>query len=57
MPTYEFRCEKCNKIFEQIWSLSEYDKRIKQKNKCPSSGSTRVVKTISIVQVKTSKKS
>ena len=57
MPTYEFRCEKCKKIFEQIWSLAEYAKRIKQKNKCPSCGSTRVVKTISIVQVKTSKKS
>lgn len=57
MPTYEFRCEKCNKIFEQIWSLAEYDKRIKEKNKCPECGSTRVVKTISVVQVKTSKKS
>jgi putative FmdB family regulatory protein len=57
MPTYEFHCEKCNKNFEQVWSLSEYDKRIKQKTKCPSCGSTRVVKTLSMVQVKTSKKS
>lgn len=57
MPTYEFYCEKCNKTFTQIWSLSEYDKRIKEKNKCPSCGSTRVVKTLSVVQVKTSKKS
>jgi putative FmdB family regulatory protein len=57
MPTYEFRCEQCDKMFEQIWSLSEYDKRIKEKNKCPSCGSTKVVKTISVVQVKTSKKS
>ena len=57
MPTYEFRCEKCAKVFEQVWSLSEYDKRIKGKNKCPKCGSTRVVKTISVVQVKTSKKS
>ena len=57
MPTYEFRCEKCGKMFEQVWSLSEYDKRIKKKNKCPSCGSTKVVKTISAVQVKTSKKS
>ena len=57
MPTYEFRCEKCNKTFEQNWSLSEYDKRIKKKNPCPSCGSIRVVKTLSVVQVKTSKKS
>lgn len=57
MPTYEFRCEKCNKMFEQTWSLSEYDKRMKEKKKCPSCGSTRVVKAISAVQVKTSKKS
>ena len=57
MPTYEFHCEKCNKNFEQVWSLSEYDKRIKAKNKCPKCGSTRVIKTISVVEVKTSKKS
>jgi putative FmdB family regulatory protein len=57
MPTYEFRCEKCDKIFEQTWSLSDYDKRIKEKNQCPSCGSTKVVKTISLVEVKTSKKS
>ena len=57
MPTYEFHCEKCNKNFEQIWSLTEYDKRIKAKNKCPKCGSTRVIKTISVVEVKTSKKS
>lgn len=57
MPTYEFLCEKCRKVFEQIWSLSEYDKRIKEKRKCPSCGSTQVVKTITSVQVRTSKKS
>jgi len=57
MPTYEFHCEKCDETFEQSWSLSEYNKRIKERFKCPSCGSTRVVKAISIVQVKTSKKS
>ena len=57
MPTYEFRCDKCHKLFEEIWSLSEYDKRIKQKHKCPKCGSTRVVREMSVVQVKTSKKS
>jgi putative FmdB family regulatory protein len=57
MPTYEFLCEKCHKTFDVVWSLAEYDKRIKEKHKCPSCGSTRVVRTLSMVQVKTSKKS
>ena len=57
MPTYEFLCERCHKIFDVVWSLAEYDKRIKEKHKCPACGSTRVVKTLSVVQVKTSKKS
>ena len=57
MPTYEFRCEKCSKLFEQVWSLAEYDRKVKKTQKCPSCGSTRVVRAISMVQVKTSKKS
>ena len=57
MPAYEFRCEKCHKVFEQVWSLSEYDRKIEAKQKCPSCGSVRVVRAISMVQVKTSKKS
>ena len=57
MPTYEFRCEKCQKLFEQVWSLKDYDRKIKGKQKCPTCGSSRVVRAISMVQVKTSKKS
>ena len=57
MPTYEFRCEKCDKVFEKIWSLSEYDKRIKENNKCPSFVRTKLFKTISLVQLKSSRKS
>jgi putative FmdB family regulatory protein len=57
MPTYEFICQKCAKTFEQIWSLAEYDKRTKEKQKCPKCGSARVVRALSLVQVKTSKKS
>lgn len=57
MPNYEFLCAKCKKTFELTWSLAEYDKRIKGKNKCPKCGSARVVKVISLVQVKTAKKS
>ena len=40
MPTYEFRCEKCSKLFEQVWSLAEYDRKVKKTQKCPSCGST-----------------
>jgi len=57
MPTYEFSCDKCHKTFEQVWSLAEYGKRIKQKQKCPKCGSTRVIRVLSMVQVKTAKKS
>lgn len=57
MPRYEFICQKCGKTFEQIWSLAEYDKRIKEEQKCPKCGSVRVVRALSLVQVKTSKKS
>ena len=57
MPTYGFRCEKCSKLFELVWSLAEYDRKVKKTQKCPSCGSTRVVRAISMVQVKTSKKS
>ena len=56
MPTYEFTCQNCKKTFDQIWSLAEYDKRIKEKRKCPKCGSLKVVKALSLVQVRTSKK-
>ncbi len=57
MPKYDFRCARCNRTFELSWSLAEYNKRIKEKNKCPKCGSTRVVKMVSLVQVNTAKKS
>jgi putative FmdB family regulatory protein len=39
MPTYEFRCEKCNNKFTLILSVSEYEKT---KFRCPKCKSTRV---------------
>jgi putative FmdB family regulatory protein len=57
MPKYEFRCARCKRTFELTWSLAEYGKRIKAKNKCPKCGSTRVVKIVSLVQGNTAKKS
>jgi putative FmdB family regulatory protein len=57
MPTYEFLCQKCKKRFELIWSLAQYDREMKKKRKCAKCGSTSVVRQISTVEVKTSKKS
>lgn len=58
MPRYEFLCQKCGKNFEQIWSLDEYDRKLKEKNiKCPKCGSEKIARQISGFQVKTSKKS
>jgi putative FmdB family regulatory protein len=56
MPTYEFLCQKCEKPFERVYSLDEYE-REKDKFKCPKCKSSRVIRQISAVQVKTSKKS
>jgi putative FmdB family regulatory protein len=57
MPIYEFLCQKCEKPFELIYSLAEYEREMKKKIKCPKCGSTSVVRQISAVEVKTSKKS
>ena len=54
MPTYDFKCEKCNKAFSLILSISEYEKR---KFRCPKCKSTRVKQQITAFQAITSKKS
>ena len=54
MPTYDFKCEKCNKKFTLIISLSEYEKK---KFRCPKCKSTRVKQQITSFQAVTSKKS
>ena len=54
MPTYDFICEKCNKKFTLIISLSEYEKK---KFRCPKCKSTRVKQQITSFQTVTSKKS
>ena len=54
MPTYDFRCEKCNKKFSLQLSITEYDKT---KFRCPKCKSTRVKQQIAPFQAVTSKKS
>jgi len=41
MPEYSFSCEKCDHNFSEIWSMPEYDCKVK-KVKCPSCKSKRV---------------
>jgi putative FmdB family regulatory protein len=57
MPNYEFLCQKCEKPFELIFSLEEYERERNKKIRCPKCGSIRVVRQISAFEVKTSKKS
>lgn len=54
MPTYEYQCLNCNKVFTLIMSISEYEKR---KMKCPKCGKGRVKQQITEFIVQTSKKS
>lgn len=54
MPTYEYRCEKCGKVFSVIMSISEHDTA---KKRCPKCKSPRVVQQLSVVSIKTSIKS
>ena len=54
MPTYEFKCDKCNKRFTLILGISEYEK---MKVRCPKCKSTRIKQQITSFQTVTSKKS
>ncbi len=57
MPTYEFRCEQCKKVFELSCSVTEYERNKKKGIKCVKCRSSRVVQQISGFQVNTAKKS
>jgi len=54
MPTYEYRCPKCHKIFSLTMSLSEHEKR---KVVCPKCGGKKVERQMSAFHAVTSKKS
>lgn len=54
MPVYEFKCEKCNKNFSLMMSISEYEKT---KFRCPKCKSTKVKQKITAFQTVTSSKS
>jgi putative FmdB family regulatory protein len=54
MPRYEFLCEKCQKPFELVMTLSERDKAVV---KCPTCKGTKVVPQFSGFMTQTGKKS
>jgi putative FmdB family regulatory protein len=54
MPTYEYLCLKCNKVFTEIMSVAEIGTR---KPVCPACKSQEVKKQITSFLTKTTKKS
>lgn len=54
MPTYDYRCPKCNKGFPLILSVKEHDEG---KAKCPKCGGKKLEQLISHFMTKTSRKS
>ena len=54
MPTYEYKCRNCKKVFTLIMPISEYEKG---KVKCPKCGKGRVKQQITEFMVQTSRKS
>jgi len=54
MPTYDYRCRKCNRRFSLVMSISEHGRR---KPVCPRCKSRRVEREFTAFFAKTSKKS
>jgi len=53
MPTYSYKCRKCDHRFQAILSFKEYEKG---KRKCPKCGSANVVQLLETFFAKTSRK-
>ncbi len=54
MPTYVYRCAKCQERFERAENISEHDS---SRPECPSCGANEVQSLIAPVFAQTSKKS
>jgi len=54
MPSYDYRCLKCNKEFSIILSIREHDQN---KAKCPKCGGKKLEQLITHFMTKTSRKS
>lgn len=55
MPTYEYHCNKCDKNFSKIMTLTEHER--KPRAACPKCASRKVEQLPSSFQAVTSKKS
>jgi len=53
MPTYSYKCRKCNHRFQEILSFKEYEEG---KRKCPKCGSRSVDQILETFFAKTSRK-
>ena len=47
MPTYDYKCKECGKVFEVFRRFSDYDKEIK----CPNCGSDKAERNFSVPQI------
>lgn len=56
MPMYEYLCKDCEGVFTVQMRLSDYEKN-KDQQQCPGCGSSNLARTISAIEVQTSKKS
>jgi putative FmdB family regulatory protein len=57
MPTYEFRCKSCGKVFTEEQSIAEHEKRTREHTvTCPVCGSLEVAVQISEFEVRTASK-
>jgi putative FmdB family regulatory protein len=58
MPTYEFHCQKCDKLFELEGSLAAYEEHLRKHDlHCPACQSELVEQQIATFEVETSRKS
>jgi len=55
MPTYEFKCKKCDKRFSQVLTITEYSQ--KKSFSCPYCKSKSTMRIFSNFTAVTSKKS
>lgn len=54
MPTYEYECKECGKVFTLRLHMSEHEKK---RPKCPKCGSRKLEQKFSSFFAKTGKKS
>lgn len=47
MPTYDYKCKECGKVFEVFRRFSDYDKEMK----CPNCGSDKAERIFSVPQI------